>query len=312
MKNNRLLLALLLFWWVMPACNGFFYQPSRRLHSWPDQPFREVTLEVRDGVELNGWLFRPKGKLRGTFVQFHGNAGNVSTHYRSLAWVTAYGYQLFTFDYRGYGKSSGYPHPQGVREDALAALAFAATLPKGALQRDLILYGQSLGGAVLLDAYARMEDRQRVRLVIVEGAFHSYQEVAASALWRRPLLFPFTGLAYATLSDAHAAAPSVAKVWPTPLLVIHGAEDEIVPPVFGHSIYALAQPPRSLWIVPGGRHIDSMQRPAYRARLLAVVESFMPRIRRAPNSGSPTVFQDRLEHGPELDRARGTRERGSD
>lgn len=256
---------------ALPACNGFFYQPTRNIESWPEREFHDVWLHTRDGGKLHGWLFPTKAAARGTFVQFHGNAGNVSWHYEALDWVVDHGYQLLTFDYRGYGESSGYPHPEALRQDAIAAIQYAQALPPTASERDLVLYGQSLGGAVLLDAFAKLPDRRRVRLLVVEGTFHSYQEVAASALWRRPILLPFTGFAYATISDDYAPAPAICSLSPTPLLVIHGDQDSIVPPSFGRAVYDLARPPRALWIVPGGHHIDTMQRVEYRQRLLALI-----------------------------------------
>ena len=256
----------------LSACNGFFYQPSRRIESWPEHEFEDVWLRTRDGGRLHGWFFPSQGNAKGTFVQFHGNAGNVSWHYEALDWVVEHGYQLLTFDYRGYGESSGYPYPEALRQDALAAIRYAQALPQTSRETDLVLYGQSLGGAVLLDAFGQLSDRSRVRLLVVEGTFHSYEEVAASALWRRPLLFPFTGFAYATISDEHAPGPVIASVSPTPLLVIHGDQDSVVPATFGRSIYNLARTPRALWIVPGGHHIDAMRPDRNKQRLLALVD----------------------------------------
>lgn len=271
MKRPRRALVSLTLLGAVSACNGFFYQPTQSLGSWPERKFEDIWLQTPDGETLHGWFFPSEGTAQGTFVQFHGNAGNVSWHYEALDWVVERGYQLITFDYRGYGKSSGYPYPEALRQDALAVIRYAQALPPTTSEHDLILYGQSLGGAVLLDAFGQLTDRRRVRLVVVEGTFHSYQEVAASVLWRRPLLFPFTGFAYATLSDDFAPAAAIPSVSPTPLLVIHGDHDSIVPACFGHTIYDLARAPRALWIVPGGRHIDAMRRDEYKRRLLAVV-----------------------------------------
>lgn len=272
MKRASRALVTLALLGLVSACNGFFYQPTQSLGSWPERKFEDVWLRTPDGGTLHGWFFPTPVAPKGTFVQFHGNAGNVSWHYEALDWVVEHGYQLVTFDYRGYGRSSGYPYPEALRQDALAAIRYAQALPASSRQRDLVLYGQSLGGAVLLDALGQLADRRRVRLVVVEGTFHSYQEVAASALWRRPVLFPFTGFAYATISDDHAPAQAIPSVSPTPLLVIHGDHDSIVPARFGRTIYDLARAPRALWIVPGGRHIDAMRRDEYKQRLLAVVE----------------------------------------
>jgi len=273
MSPRALFVTTLLFGAATTGCNGLFYFPSRGLHDYPVKPFSKVELEASDGVKLGAWLFPAEGEKKGTFVQFHGNAGNVSSHFKALSWVTQHGYSFLAFDYRGYGESQGYPWPEGVRRDALAAIRFAAELPRGSEGKDLILYGQSLGGAVLVDAFAHVPDRSRVRLVVVEGSFHSYQEVAASVLWRNWLLFPLTGLAYGTVSDENAPYWTVSRVAPTPLLIIHGEHDNVVPPEFGLSLYRLAQEPKTFWSVPGGRHIDAMSRPRYRRALLDFVAS---------------------------------------
>jgi fermentation-respiration switch protein FrsA (DUF1100 family) len=254
------------------GCSGFFYFPERRALGEPRQPFREVRIPTRDGLTLSGWFFPAQGAARGTIVQFHGNAGNVTSHFRQLAWVTRYGYSLLTFDYRGYGQSPGEPSQRGLELDALAAIDFAERLPRASTGQDLVLYGQSLGGAVLLHAYASVRERSRIRVLVVESTFHSYSEAAASVCWRTPLLFPFTGFAYAWVSDAYAPASTIGAVAPTPLLVIHGDHDDVVPVAFGYAIYRLAREPRELWIVPGGGHVEAMRRVDYRARLIDYLE----------------------------------------
>jgi len=250
------------------GCSNLFYFPSHAEYARPTVPYVRVRIPTADGVELSGWLLPAHGEQLGTVVQFHGNAGNITSHFRSLEWVTAHGYALLTFDYRGYGSSAGTPSQAGLELDALAAIHYAQALPRGSAEPDLVLYGQSLGGAVLLHAYASVRDRRRIRALVVESSFHSYEEAAASVFFREPLLFPFTGFAYALVSDAYAPAGQVGSVAPTPLLVIHGDKDRILPPTFGVALYRLAREPRELWIVPGGGHADTMRRPVYRQRLL--------------------------------------------
>jgi hypothetical protein len=96
------------------------------------------------------------------------------------------------------------------------------------------------------------------------------------------VLVPFTGLAYSHVTDEYAPTSYVRTVSPIPLLVIHGDSDGIVDARFGRRLYALARPPKELWIVPGGLHVDALQREggAYRERLLRFVEAA-----KAPSSG---------------------------
>jgi uncharacterized protein len=255
----------------LTACNALFYMPSRRLYDWPVEPFRNVSIATADGEQLHGWLFAPQGPEYGTVVQFHGNAGNITAHFQSLVWLTHHGYRLLTFDYRGYGRSTGRPSPLGVEQDALAVMRYAEALPTTQRENGVVYYGQSLGGAILLHAYPQLE-HQHVHAVVVEGTFHSYQEIAASVLFRHWLLLPMTGFAYATVSDVTSPASAVSKIAPTPLLIIHGAKDPVVPLAFGRALERLAAQPHEFWIVPNGGHIDALRQPAVRQRLLDYLE----------------------------------------
>jgi fermentation-respiration switch protein FrsA (DUF1100 family) len=254
------------------GCNNLFYYPSQTVYSKPKYPHDDVELVASDGVHLHGWLFPAvSGPARGTFVHFHGNAGNVTSHYRQLDWVVQRGYQLFTFDYRGYGRSDPVlPTPEGVHRDALAALEYVASKHRAL---PAFVYGQSLGGAVALRAAADV-DPDDLAGIVVEGTFHSYQEVAASVLWRSGLALPATGFAYWWVSDEYAPAPHIENLSPVPLLVIHGRDDRVVSYDLGLSVYALAREPKAFWGIPGGGHIDFTRRNggAYRDRLMAWTE----------------------------------------
>src|SRR5262245_39943051 len=91
------------------SCSHVFYQPSPKQYVNPAQfklKYENLSFQSADGTKLNGWFFPAKTKKpKGTIVQFHGNAQNISTHFFSLIWLIEEGYNFFTFDYRGYGKS---------------------------------------------------------------------------------------------------------------------------------------------------------------------------------------------------------------
>jgi uncharacterized protein len=276
MGRLRFLASLLSLALGATGCNGLVYFPSRHLYGVPRAEYRDVVLESKDGVGIHGWYFPPANREppRATIVQFHGNAGNISSHYRSLAWVVDHGYAFFTFDYRGYGRSGGVPTRRGVHLDALAALDWALSdAPPGTLARDVVLYGQSLGGAVLLRALADVEDRRRVRAVVIESSFASYQEAAAGVLYRTPVLVPFTGFAYALTNDDLAPAAYVAGVSPIPLLVIHDVFDDVVSFRHGASLYRLGAAPKRFWVTHRGGHVRSTEDLDLRRALLAWLEA---------------------------------------
>jgi uncharacterized protein len=271
-RRSRLALAMLAST-ALAGCNHLFYQPYRGVYALPAKPYRSVRIPTEDGLTLHGFWIPARGEPRGTVVQFHGNAGNVTSHFLALEWVTNHGLSLLAFDYRGYGRSPGRASVEGLDRDARAAIHFAQhALPQGTWEQDLVLIGQSLGGAVLLTSYGRLEDRRRVRAVVVEGTFHSYSEVAASVLWQSGAFMPLSGFAYALVSDDYSPAPFIAEVAPTPLLVIQGGRDRVVNPRFGRVIHALAAEPRELWEVPWAGHLRVFTSRVQQARLIRYLE----------------------------------------
>jgi fermentation-respiration switch protein FrsA (DUF1100 family) len=233
--------------------------------------YEDIYFHSADGTKLHGWFFPAETRMiKGTFVQFHGNAENISTHFRSLVWVIENGYHLFTFDYRGYGRSEGQVSVKGALEDALAAIMQARALSKSRAGTKLILYGQSLGGALLLYVAGTMDDRHDVAVVIADSAFSSYQALAREKLASHWLSFVFQPLAYVLVSDRYAPQHILAEIAPAPLLVIHGDRDEIIPSHHGQWVYDRAKAPKWFWKLEGVGHIQSMsaQFSQYRKALL--------------------------------------------
>ncbi len=198
-----------------------------------------------------------KASNKGTIIFFHGNAENISSHFLNLAWITHEGYNLFIFDYRGYGASEGKVDQKGIFEDSFAALEKGLELhqsisPKG----KLIVYGQSLGGIISLRALADWEHTSRVNLIVQDSAFLSYQDIAFDKLksfWPTYLLSP---LAYLLVSDKYASDKVLYK-FSNPLLVISGEKDIVVPFKFSKEIYKKSKSEKKwFWEIKNGTHSD--------------------------------------------------------
>jgi uncharacterized protein len=247
---------------ILNGCTHLFFFPSRALVVSPEQlglEFEDVYFRSADGTRLHGWFFPARTQpVKGTVVQFHGNAENLSTHFRSLIWVIEHGYHLFTFDYRGYGRSEGQVSVEGALDDARAAIAQARVLPTPEAGTRLILYGQSLGGTLLLYVAGTMEDRAGMAVVIADSSFSSYQAIAREKLADHWLTFILQPLAYVLISDRYAPEHVLAKISPVPLLVIHGDRDQIVPVHYGQRIYDRANAPKWFWKLEGVGHIQAM------------------------------------------------------
>jgi uncharacterized protein len=250
------------------GCDGLFFYPSRELYDNPFvSPFspEDVSFKTADGLTLHGWFFRAKDAA-GSVLFLHGNAENIRTHVLGVLWLVKAGFNVFIIDYRGYGKSEGKPSPEGVVKDAEAALETLLAMP--AIDRDrIIVFGQSLGGAVAIDLVATTPYRKNIRALVVDSAFASYREIAREkmdALWfTRPFRYPLS-LAF---DDRFSPLRFVSRVSPAPVLFLHGLQDAVVPSHHGEDLFDAAGKPKELWLTGGAGHISSTRDPEVRARL---------------------------------------------
>lgn len=263
---------------LFAGCSNVFYQPSPIMYVNPKKlklTYEDLYFKSKDGTELNAWFFKAKtDKPKGTVVQFHGNAQNISAHFLSLVWVIEQGYNLFTFDYRGYAISEGKPSQAGIYLDALAALEKAEELHNAHGGGKFIVYGQSTGGAIALRAVPDYKNYENISLVVMDSAFSSYQDIAYDKLKSSWLLFPISPLAYVLVSDKYAADKVFNKIT-RPTLVIVGMQDRVVPPKFGKKIYKkISSNEKWLWKMPEGTHIDAYHHGGniYRDKFLLLVD----------------------------------------
>lgn len=273
---------LILSLFFLQGCSHLFYQPSQRHFYDPAQfkiSYEDVWFDSMDETKLHGWYFpATTGKPKGTIVQFHGNAENISTHFLSLVWLVNEGYNLFTFDYRGYGKSEGVSSQAGLYQDALAALEKGKELHSSHGQGHFIVYGQSLGGIVSMRALPDFKDKEKVTLLVLDSTFDSYQGIASEKLKSRWFLWPFSPLAYLLISDKYAARKVLNKIT-RPALVIVGDGDKVIPAKFGKQIYQeLPADQKWLWDIPDSGHISVFhhQAVAYRRDFLLLLDKISP------------------------------------
>ena len=267
------LVALPLAGLVCQGCVGrMFYHPDREVYDTPARhglPYEEVTFPSRDDTRLTGWFVPAIGTPKGTVIHFHGNAQNMTAHFAYVAWLPAEGFNLFVFDYRGYGKSAGKPDRQGVYEDSLAALNYVERRPDIAHDR-LIVLGQSLGGANAIVALGS-SPRRGVRAVAIDSAFSSYLGIVRDKLREMPLLSWFRWpLSYLLIGDRLSPEAYIGRIAPTPLLLIHGTADGVIPYGQGKRLFERAGEPKQFWTIDGGNHTEAFAEPGspYRRRLV--------------------------------------------
>ncbi len=262
----------------LSACTSVFVHPDRvaYLQNRPlGTPTEDVWIQARDGSRMHALFMPTQGERRATMLYLHGNAENLTSHAHAVSWLPAQGYAVLALDYRGFGRSEGDADVDTIHEDAEDALAWLVA--KGAQNTGpLIVFGQSIGASVAIRLVASSPQRQHVAALIADSAFSSYRRIAREklgALWLTwPLQWPLSLL----ISDRYAAIDVVAGISPIPLLLIHGERDFIVDPGHSQRLYAAAGEPKTLWLIPGGAHIDAANRQAGRARLLEFLQDMAP------------------------------------
>lgn len=234
---------------LRPLLNALLYFPSRSVAQTPAAAgltYRDVALTTSDRRQLHGWWIAHRGaEPRGHVLLCHGNAGNIGDRVVHADLLTAAGFDVLLFDYRGYGSSSGRPDEQGTYRDARAALEWLRHEP-GVDPARILYLGESLGGAVALELALAHEPAGLVLL----SAFTSVRDMA-----RRH----YRAIPPAIVPDAYPSLRLVANLR-APLLVLHGDDDMIVPVEHGRALFDAAPEPRKLVVLPGVGHHDIVSR----------------------------------------------------
>jgi fermentation-respiration switch protein FrsA (DUF1100 family) len=253
--------------------NQLFYFPTHDVPATPANwrfKFEEVNFNSKDGTPLHGWFVpvqEKAAKSAATIVFSHGNTGSIGHHLGFILWFVDAGYNVLTYDYRGFGKSGGKVDRRGMVDDVRAAFDYVgqrADVDGGRL----VSFGHSLGGAKSIVALSEAPVKG-LRAVITDAAFASYRAMAVT----------FGGQVGGNLvTDEWAPKDAVMKLAPVPLLIIHGSKDQVVPVAQGRQLFETAGKPKTMIEVNGGGHGDSLtlNDGAYRKKVLAWLVEQVP------------------------------------
>ena len=265
-----ILFAVIIFSTSLSGCSGLLFQPMKPLIRTPadiNLTYQDVVFASEDGTSLHGWFLPAEGKAHGTIFLLHGNAENISTHIGSVYWLPPRGFNVFLFDYRGYGQSAGNANLEGSFLDIQAAFQWLQKKPDIDPTHIAVL-GQSLGGAMGVYAFANSGQSKVVRALILDSVFSDYQQIARekfSDLWLTwPLQYPLSWF----FANDYSPVDNISKYGSTPVLIIQSKQDVIVPEHHGQQLFEHARPPKDLWIIPKGGHISALNHPEVRDRLV--------------------------------------------
>lgn len=218
------------------------YNPGE---TWtPPKGGEDVWFTTPDNVRLHGWFVHSQHQpSAATVIFFHGNGGNIN----NLGWLgeelAARGFDVLLFDYRGYGQSDGaVTGEQGIYSDADAAYDYVLK-ERGVSPERLVLYGQSLGTTAVAD----VASRRTCGAIILESGLSSASDMAAS-------IFPWLPRRLHGFGQNRFESARKLSAVRCPVLVTHGDPDPTIPTEQGRKLFAAANEPKKLIIIPGAGH----------------------------------------------------------
>ncbi|MGA2167512.1 MAG: alpha/beta hydrolase [Terracidiphilus sp.] len=206
-----------------------------------NEAFREISVRTQDGIDLKAW-YAPATRKPFTIVFFHGNADSLRTAAQDADPYIAAGYGFLLAEYRGYSGFPGTPTETGLYNDARAYLR--DLMARGIESRHLILYGHSLGTGVAV----QMASEFHVGGLMLLAPYLSIPKLAQ-------VDFPFFPSTYLAL-DRFDNERKI-KYIHTPLLIVNGSRDQVVPASHGRRLYSLADEPKEFHSLPGRGHNDA-------------------------------------------------------
>lgn len=262
-----LLLAFFQRWLMYPATR--VEKMTTQAAGLPMGRVHDIEIQSADGLTLHGWHILPSGKtavdqahcdeyLRHggkVFLFFPGNGGNRQHRADDYQILTGRGDHVMVFDYRGYGENPGSPTEAKLASDTLTAFAYVTETRKVPADR-VIVYGESLGGGVATRLASDLCDAKTPPGgLVLRSTFSSMVDAAGYNYPWLPVRL--------VLVDRYLSTEKIQHVT-CPILILHGAQDTIVPFELGKRLFDAAPEksssgiPKTFIELPRSNHNDVM------------------------------------------------------
>lgn len=245
----------------LTGCTSLLFQPLSTHIVSPDVVgviHEDIYIEASDGVSLHGWKLNAENNTRGSVLFFHGNGENISTHFANVYWLTSYGFDVYLFDYRGYGKSAGEAQLDAVIHDMEMMIDYSvAQLSE---YQKLIIMGHSLGGSLAIHAVAHSKHRKQIKALVSVEAFSDYHAITRDVLSRSWLTWLFQWPFSFMVDNSYRPLDAAASVAPVSWMIMHSKRDEMIPFYHAEALYSAAKQPKKLQVVDSDHnHVFNFQ-----------------------------------------------------
>ena len=214
----------------------------------------KIKIKTSDGINLISWYYKKKLNSK-TLLFLHGNAGSLENRINKLNHFANLKLNFLIVAWRGFSGNEGQPTEKGLYEDARSAINWLNS--KGVMEKDIIIYGESLGTGVAVE----VAQNRNFSGIILEAPFSSMIEAGKD---KYPIL-PVKWL----LKDKYESSNKIKNI-KTPILIMHGKVDNIVPFKMGKKMYELANQPKYFYFSEYDNHMMNFDK-----NLLIALENFI-------------------------------------
>lgn len=219
--------------------------PNPALINVADMQVIEVT--TADNLKLKALYKAPATPSMPVIVLFHGNGGSIAIRgYRARDFIDAGGYGFLLAEYRGYASNPGKPTEEGLYNDARAYMKWLTGEQKISQNR-IVLYGESLGTGIATQMALEYAD---VKALVLEAPYTTMPAVAQKHMFWLPV--------YWLVRDRYNNIDKIERV-KSPLLVMHGQKDGVVPYKHGAKVFQNAKTKKRLESFSEGNHVNLYQ-----------------------------------------------------
>ena len=215
----------------------------------------KVIITTKDKLDLIAWFYDKNLEKFKTVLFFHGNAGSLENRTYKLNHFKDLNVNFLIIAWRGFNGNKGKPSETGLYEDAESAIKWLKI--KGVNEKNIILYGESLGTGVAVE----VAQNKNYAGIILESPFTSMVNIGKKYY----PLFPI----HLLLRDKFESYKKIKNV-SVPLLILHGKKDKIVPFAMGKKMYELANKPKFFYSQEYGDHMVD-----YDENLLLALKKFI-------------------------------------
>ena len=217
--------------------------------------YEEIFIKVDDKITLKSWLINKDFREFKTLVLFHGNAGDLSNRIYKLNELNKLDINILLISWRGFSGNKGSPTEKNLYEDAEAAIKWLNE--KKVENNQIILYGESLGSGVAVE----IGKKNNFNGIILESPFTSVENSAK-------IYYPYLPVKF-ILKDRYDSINKIDKIR-TPILIMHGKKDDIVPFSMGEELFEKANNPKYSYFT-----LDDVHMMEFNDQLLKNIKNFI-------------------------------------